>query len=139
MVGGRLTRELTADPGTLDDIQGVLDRCWAQHAYVPERIRSEVGIAVAEIAANILEHARAVSLTLHLQVRQDDVVVEFVDGGEAAVVDLAAARMPTPLAESGRGLALAQSVLAGLSYWRDGAGNHWRLVSKTFSTGQVHG
>ena len=49
--------ETTAGPGALDEIQALLERAWASNAHVPSRVRMEVGIAVAEIAANIVEHA----------------------------------------------------------------------------------
>jgi anti-sigma regulatory factor (Ser/Thr protein kinase) len=39
--------------------------------------------------------------------------------------------MPDPMAERGRGLALAQAVLEELNYRRTHL-NHWTLVSKPF-------
>lgn len=125
--------EIASGPKALEQIQAALESFWKLHEHVPSRIRTEIGIAVGEIAANILEHARAVSVLMELRARPGAVEVEFTDGGEPAHVDLGAAHLPDEMAERGRGLALAQAALFLLTYFRDEVGNHWRLVSKAFS------
>ncbi len=124
--------EIPSGPGTLDAIQAALDTFWSRHEQVPEQVRREVGIAVDEIAANIVEHGSAGSMRMDIQFIPNEIRVEFTDSGEPAAVDLGAAQMPDALADGGRGLALAQATLRLLSYFRDEIGNHWRLVSKPF-------
>ena len=99
---------------------------------MPSEVRVEVGIAAGEIAANILEHGCAGELQMEIAVFSNEVHVEFTDGGNPAEVDLFRIRMPDETAERGRGLALAQSALRLLAYFRDELGNHWRLVSRAF-------
>ena len=95
----------------------------------------EVGIAAAEIAANILEHGCARGLHMEIQVLPDAVEIEFTDDGNPAEVDLFTIHMPDEDAERGRGLPLAQAALRMLGYFRDELGNHWKLVSKAISSG----
>ena len=126
--------DIAAGPGTLAEIQAALDRFWLLHDQVPARVRMDVGIAAAEIAANIIEHCCVVSLRMELWLRPDEVQVEFTDSGDPVAVDLDSVTMPDELAERGRGLAMAQAALRLLSYVRDEVGNHWQLVSKAFSS-----
>lgn len=116
----------------LGTIDSALDAFWSVHTHIPDRIRMQVGIATAEIAANIVEHsgARRMSLTLELALTQ--VQVSFADDGSPLLVDLAGVSMPGPSAECGRGLALASASLDRLSYHRDDEGNHWSLLSREF-------
>ena len=127
---------IAAGPEALDDVQAALNTFWSRHDEVPEGVRVEVGIATAEIAANILEHGCAGELQMEIEVRANEVQVEFTDSGDPAEIDLVHIRMPDEMAERGRGLALAQAALRLLAYFRDELGNHWRLVSKAFPLGQ---
>lgn len=129
----RMEKEIVASPAALGEVQAVLDAFWSLHDEVPARVRIEVGIAAAEIAANILEHGCAISLRMELGITPNEVHVEFTDGGDPVAVDLNSVCMPDGMAERGRGLALAQAAMSLLSYCRDEAGNHWRLVSNAFS------
>ncbi|MGV0990719.1 MAG: glycosyltransferase [Mycobacterium sp.] len=126
----------TSGPNFPDEIQRTLDDVWAEHAEVPDVIRMGVSIAAAEIGNNILEHAghgRNLRVRIEPQVLDDEVRVVFTDDGLPTELDLAAVRMPDPMAESGRGLALARAFLSQLSYRRDETGNHWTLVSEHFA------
>ncbi len=125
--------DLAAGPRTLDDIQAALDTFWSRHDHVPADVRLEVGIAAAEIVANILEHGCAAGLQMEIEIVSNEVQVEFTDSGHPAEIDLFAVRMPDEVAERGRGLAMAQAALRLLAYFRDELGNHWRLVSKAFA------
>lgn len=130
-----LILETVTGPAALDDIQDNLQSLWAAHSEVPERIRTRVALAVAEVGANIIEHAgrgAPVKLRMESGVLGDVVKVTFTDEGAEASVDLGAVAMPVGLAERGRGLAIAQSVLAELAYRRRGAVNEWVLVSEAF-------
>lgn len=128
--------ETTATPQSLEDFRGVLAKVWSAHAEVPDSVRAEMSIAVAEIAANIVEHAakgRAVTVRMEVMVLPDELEVRFIDDGHRAEVDLESVQMPDVDAERGRGLAVAQAVLRRLSYRRAEDGNHWTLVSERFS------
>lgn len=125
--------EIVAGSQSLDAVQAALDALWVHHDEVPTRIRVEVGIAAAEIVANILEHGRAGRLHMAIRLLSDAVEIEFTDDGHAAEVDLLAVQMPDETSERGRGLALAQGTLRLLAYSRDELGNHWQLVSNTFT------
>lgn len=128
--------DIDVGPSTLDDVQTALDTFWSRHDRVPSGVRMEVGIAAAEIAANIIEHGCAGDLQMEIEVCVDEVQVEFTDSGDPAEVDLFAVRMPDEAAERGRGLAIAQAALRLLAYFRDELGNHWRLVSRAFPGGK---
>lgn len=124
----------SAGPEALEEIGTLLDQTWAETAYVPETIRMQMGIAVGEIAANIVEHAtdgRAVQIQVAVLTLPAEVRVEFVDDGQPFAGELDSAHLPDELAERGRGLALARAVLERLEYRRD-THNHWTLVSKSF-------
>lgn len=126
--------ETVSGPDTLADIARFLDEALSAHDHVPDTVRMQVSIAAGEIGANIIEHAghaQPVSIRMDVRVLINEVWVEFVDDGVPAHVDLTAVDMPDDLAERGRGLALAQSVLEKLTYQRN-AKNHWTLVSKRF-------
>lgn len=119
---------------TLDEIEDMLDRMWSVNFHVPGAVRMEVGIAAAEIAANIVEHAgsgRTVRIRMEAYVGLNEVRVDFTDDGSPTEVRLDKVCLPDEMAETGRGLALAQAVLQTLSYRRKGI-NHWTLVSKPF-------
>ena len=128
--------ETSVGPGTLADIDAALERLWSAYPHVPQTIRMHMGIATAEIGANIIEHAvanRPMCLTMDVAVLPDRMRVEFTDDGDQVPVpvDLGSVQMPDAMAERGRGLALAQAVLDELIYRRTHL-NHWILVSKPF-------
>ena len=128
--------QATSCPQFPDDIRRTLEEAWVDHGEVPEVVRMDIGIAATEVGNNILEHAsggRDLRIRMEVRVLGGEVRVEFTDDGLPAVMDLEAVRMPDPMAESGRGLALAQGFLSDLSYGRDTEGhNHWTLVSQRF-------
>lgn len=125
-----------AAPEALEEIEQVLAALWAAHPHVPESTRVRVGIAVTEVAANIIEHAtkgldRLVHLHVWASVQDTEVLIAFVDDGIPASA-VSVAEMPDEFAESGRGLPLAQAVLRELGYQRADELNHWTLVSEVF-------
>lgn len=125
---------IATGPETLDEVQAALDDFCSRHEQVPAGVRLEIGIAAAEIAANIVEHGCAKTLHMDIELLANAVVVEFADDGYPAEIDLIAVQMPGEMAEHGRGLALAQAALGLLEYFRDEVGNHWKLLSKAFSS-----
>lgn len=124
---------------TLTTVTGA-DTLTQVHALVEEMMsagrvedtdRFPFEIAVAEIAANIIEHAalgQAVSMSLQLRALPERLEAEFTDEGRPARVDLEAVELPDALAERGRGLAIAMAALDELSYRRRGGVNRWILV-----------
>lgn len=125
----------SAGPEALHEIEAALEKVWSDNDHVPVITRMQVGIAVGEIAANIIRYAASglqVQIHMHVAILPKQVKVEFVDNGHPAEIDLSAVEMPDDFAESGRGLALAQAALESLSYQRN-AHNHWILVSKPFA------
>jgi serine/threonine-protein kinase RsbW len=128
----RLALEATpVGPAVLDVLHALLGCAWERCPDVAAPDRTAVELAVAEIAANIVEHTRAAGHVLELvaevAVRAGEVEVALRDTGRPVPVDLAGVTLPDPLAERGRGLAMAQMV-ADVGYVRDDARNHWRIV-----------
>lgn len=127
------TLRTVACPDALYQIEDALAGLWTRHPHVPEDVRMRLGIAVSEIAANIIEHAtaavgRLVRLQMWAHVRENDLLIKFTDDGIPMSADLPAGDMPDELAERGRGLALARAVLNRLTYHRVDDVNHWELV-----------
>ena len=119
----------------LGAIQAALDALWAMHPRVPDGVRMQMTIATAEVGANIVEHTgRGQPLRIRMDpaLVDDQVHIDFTDDGPPVAIDLASVVMPDPMAERGRGLAMAQALLDQLAYRRDESGNHWMLVSKRF-------
>ena len=126
-----------AEREVLDEIEHAVAALWEQYPRVPRDVRIGLGIAVAEIAANIIEHAtkgldRPVQLEMGAHVRDHDVLIDFTDDGIPTLVDLTTLETPHELDEGGRGLLLAQAVLDQLTYQRAEGVNHWTLVSRPF-------
>lgn len=124
-----------AHPDPLGAIQAELDSLWLNHPHVPDDVRTQMSIAAAEIGANIIEHTgggQPVGIRMGSELVGDQVHVTFTDNGPPADIDLASVAMPDAMAERGRGLALAQSVLDQLAYRCDDLGNQWTLISQRF-------
>ena len=122
-------------PETLDDVHATLDGCLSSHNHVPESIRQQLGIAVAEMVANIVEHAsqgKPVRVQMSVEVLANQVRISFTDDGIACSVDPEVAQMPDELAHRGRGIAMMRAALGTLSYHRSDTHNHWRLISRPF-------
>ena len=86
--------------------------------------------AVAEVSANIVEHAsrgEPVRLRLVVHVREDRIEAHFEDRGRPYEPP------PTPehedeLAEAGRGMAMVRALVDEIGYERDGPVNRWLIV-----------
>ena len=130
------TLRTSAGPDAMEQIELALVALWADHPHVPEAIRMRVGIAVTEVAGNIVEHAtkgldRLVHLNLWADVRDNEVMIALVDDGIPAPA-APFAEMPGDFAECGRGLPLARAALRELDYRRTDELNQWSLVSEVF-------
>jgi serine/threonine-protein kinase RsbW len=84
-----------------------------------------------EILANIVEHGSAGRHLVQIEM-QVSVAADRVDDGNPHTGDLNAASMPDHFAERGRGIAIAKSALADLTYRREGQWHIWRLASRTY-------
>jgi serine/threonine-protein kinase RsbW len=86
-------------------------------------------LAVAEIAANIIEHSRPDIMGLRLTLTTGQVTAEFTDRGRWCEGGGCCPTVPVDDdAERGRGLTIARTAVDELHYERTGALNCWRLV-----------
>ncbi|CUR55779.1 putative anti-sigma regulatory factor, serine/threonine protein kinase [metagenome] len=120
-----------AVPEGLDDLHDLLENVRASH---PDLLAEDLLLfetAVVEIAGNVVEHGRPpgeVSWTFRMDVRPDRLIGKLSDSGQAYAAESATFEMPGELAETGRGLALAQLALDELTYERADGANHWIMV-----------
>lgn len=116
-----------------DDIDTVLDllgTVWLDAPDVPAADRMRFETALIELAMNVLQHADAgagVECVLAIVITSDRLDAALTDHGLAPVVDLRARAMPEALAESGRGIALVQTLVDELDYARTGDTNRWHI------------
>lgn len=135
-------------PATIDGMDVVhtaLARCWGSLADVrplEQRWRDEFSLAVAEVAANIIQHAHApfpplVEFTLLLAHAPDHLMARFVDAGIVATPPDSPV-MPSvnvsyeELGERGRGLALVQLTADRFHYQRTESGENVWVIAKCF-------
>ena len=119
----------TAGPELLEPVHDLLARLWADEPGVDERDRIRFETAVAEVAANIAEHAAAAGaarVSLRLSSSPDRIQAVFEDDG--APVETGPDQPAAGDAERGRGLSLARAAVDRFSYEREGATNRWVLV-----------
>lgn len=136
--------ECRAERDHLDAVHATLARFWGELAASDEggpglRWRLLFEVAVAEVAANIVEHAGARELVFRVRGDEGRVVAEFEDRGrrwngtELVVQPADGAGDPGgwhgDLAERGRGLGLARRAVDEVRYEREGSCNRW-LVAK---------
>lgn len=122
------TVECRASPEALGTVHEALQRFWQGIAVPDDQWRMMFEVAVSEIAANIVEHARPPLIRLVLRAERDRVVAEFTDTGQGWTGTPAPADVIDELAERGRGLALARMAVDDVVYERQDTRNHWRLV-----------
>jgi serine/threonine-protein kinase RsbW len=131
-----------AAPQHLEDVHQALQRLWQEVERVWSRPpdspwRAQFATGVGEIAANIMQYAYTAespgAMSLRLRAYERSVEACFRDNGQPYVPrDDAVKSDPfdvLALAESGRGIALAQAAVDQLTYERSPAGsNRWCLV-----------
>lgn len=121
--------EVGAEPGCLDAVHDLIAAV-ARDAQVSEDVRIRFETAAMEILANIIEHGAAeqpVLLSLTVAVRDRWLRGEFSDDAPPAMLDPEMFEMPDPLADRGRGLAIATHLLDQFQYLRENDRNVWRL------------
>ncbi|MGY1781495.1 ATP-binding protein [Geodermatophilus sp. SYSU D01036] len=118
-----------ARPEVLGPVHDLLAELWLDEDGVGRAARTRFETAVAEVAANIVEHAAASGareLVLRLRGLPDRVEAVFEDDG--GPVTLGPGGWPPDDAERGRGLELARAAVDAVHYERDGNRNRWVLV-----------
>lgn len=125
-----LTLEARADLPCLERVHELVDQLWALAPGLATTDRYAFETAVIEVAGNIVEHGGPdVRLRLRLVVRDDRVEAHFCDTGRLVVL---AESTPSadPLAEDGRGIALARAAADVVAYQRAGDVNRWLVVKR---------
>lgn len=127
------TRLLTADaePSWLDEVHALLDELWEVVPSVTPADRMCFTTALAEVAANIVEHAAreaTVPVRLVVQSSETELTALFEDHG--APYEDAPTGSAEDLAESGRGLEMARALTDELEYEREGPVNRWLVVRR---------
>ena len=129
-----LTFDVPAVAESLDVVQDRFGAWWDTMAIDDARLRFSLETALAEIAANIVEHTRRTDAeagrgyTVELCATDRELVAVLTDNGRPADVDLSAVNMADPDEESGRGLALAIAALDRLEHEHTGGHNIWTLA-----------
>lgn len=126
-----------AAPQALNEIESVLEHACTVIHDVPMNALMKLHIAVAEVIANIIEHATKglsglVHIEMGIRVLANEIRIWLTDDGNPVNPYCLATAMPDESAERGRGLAMARSVLSHLGYERTDDRNHWTLVSDRF-------
>jgi serine/threonine-protein kinase RsbW len=117
-------------PSSLEEVHAALTQL-LERAGVDDLDQMLLDTALAEIAGNVLQHGTgATAISFTGAVSAERVVIELVDDGERVDVDLDELRgaLDDPLAESGRGLAMALAAVDELRYERTSVGNRWELI-----------
>jgi len=89
--------------------------------------------ALIELASNVIQHSETdsgVTCVLSIGVEADRLFARLSDTADAGGITLAGHTMPGDLAESGRGIALIQALVADLRYERVGDRNLWSFERK---------
>lgn len=119
-----------AVPEALDSVHELLHRFWHQVEEMDAADRMRFDLAVAEVASNVVAHARgATRLVIALYDTSEGVAATIDDDGEAVpAAVLEPHPEPDDMAESGRGLSLARRCVDEFGYSRVDGMNHWRMV-----------
>lgn len=119
-----------AIPEGLAELHDLLEHAAAEHRTVDPTDLMLFETAVIEIASNVVRHARPtgrVHWQFELLISESDLEATLRDDG-LAFEGPVEREMPDQLAEGGRGLALANSMLDELAYVREDDRNLWRMV-----------
>jgi len=115
----------------LDSVHQALGRFLERLAEPPsDEWRMLFELAVAEIAANIIEHARPPSLHFEVTAQGGKVAALFSDTGQGWSSPPGPAAMVDDMVERGRGLRLARTAVDEMAYERRGSSNRWRLTKR---------
>jgi serine/threonine-protein kinase RsbW len=130
---GDFVLETTASPASLDEVHDLFVQLWQSASDVAASDRNAFETAVAEVAANIIEHASRgedVSMRLLLRAPDDRVEAQLEDLGYPYDGEPSAPPTADDLPESGHGLLIARALTDELVYERDGRVNRWFLLRR---------
>lgn len=122
-----------AVPESIELLHGLLAEARADHPSLREGDMSMIEMAVIEIAGNVVQHAPpglTVVYSFVLDVLDDRLVGVLTHSGPAVELDGAPAMPDDLMAESGRGLALAEAALHELRHEFTDDQNVWTLVRR---------
>jgi len=127
---------MTSPPDDVDAVHEMIARVWDNSPDVPlaDRIRFET--ALIELISNVVRHADSgtgVTCVLTIDVLPASVEARVTDTGEGGDIELTRVMMPDDDAESGRGLALINSLVDEVQYERINGRNYWR-ISRTLGS-----
>ncbi|UXN23987.1 ATP-binding protein [Curtobacterium flaccumfaciens] len=128
------TFEVAAVPESLDVVQDRFAAWWDGLGIDDVRIRFALETALAEVAANIVEHTvrtdRQIGrrYTVRLEATDRELTAVLTDNGLPVDIDLSAVTMADVEQESGRGLALAIAALDRLEHRHEPGHNVWTLA-----------
>ena len=125
-----------AVPESLELLHELLDRVRDEHPEIDAGDLMMFETAIVEIHGNVVKHGRPegrVEYDFSLDVAPARLEGTLATHGDDApdFSGLAPSEPTDPLAESGRGIWLAETVLDELAYSRDGDGNVWHMVKNT--------
>lgn len=129
-----VTFEVPAVAASLDEVQDRFAAWWETLDVDDVRLRFALETALAEVAANIVEHTKRTDriegrrYTVELLATDRELLAVLTDNGQPADVDLSAVTMADVDEESGRGLALAIAALDRLEHQHVGGHNIWTLA-----------
>lgn len=129
MAGEVFALEGMAVPEGLRALRALVERADTAHPEIRSDAFMELETAAIEVAGNVVEHGRPpgkIRWSFTLRVAPEHVEGVLSDDGQKYEGDLTAV-MPDPMAESGRGLALAQAVLDEFSHTHNGERNVWTM------------
>jgi serine/threonine-protein kinase RsbW len=127
----------TTSPECLDRVHELFQQFWTEIPDIASTDRMAFETAVAEVAANILEHAargQAVALRVLLRADEEQVEAHLEDGGYPYDADSSEPVTDDDLPEHGRGLLMARAITDTLVYERDGGVNHWFMSRRRTGT-----
>ncbi|MBT2501271.1 ATP-binding protein [Curtobacterium sp. ISL-83] len=134
MTAARTSFEIAATVGSLDEVQDRFAAWWDGLGIDDVRLRFGLETALAEVAANIVEHTLRTDreagrrYTVELDATEHELIAVLSDNGRPVDVDLSAVTMADVHEESGRGLALAIAALDRLEHRHEGGRNIWTLA-----------
>ena len=122
-----------AIPEGLEELHAMLQKVSAEHPAVDPTSFMLFETAVTEIANNVVEHGKPegeVRWRFSIEVTPDRLAATLSDNGQIFTGSLDS-EMPDVLAEGGRGLAIARSMVDQLTYERTDGVNRWHLSRAT--------
>lgn len=130
---GEWTLTGLAVPDSIDLLQDLLARVREERPELDEADLFMLELAVVEIHGNVVEHGEPrgeVTYAFQVKVYDDRLVGILADTGTASPDLSELDRVSDEMAESGRGLWLAQASLDAIDYQRIGERNKWTMVRR---------